>query len=609
MEEIKTEYTELVEKILADKQVHYVFNQENRLQIDKKLPFLLVFRHENLIPDLDVEGLVRGESAYLILQGKEVPDYIRQFLHDLTERMAEEFGSFLLLDVWLSDDNDEEIVIHYPEKKLTATVEALKEGLSDFSKVHRRLKVSCKAQTGRDFSALVDGEVLRTTGSEVIELEVPSLFSHRESGAAYPVLFRSFKDHFSEVLRKALYNFVRIQTSLHISNYYVLGRSSVDDAFWEADHALAEIQRSFDFLLLVSAINTQQAWDDFRRNAYQKDPAFHYRVLNIDPESLKKKIYAIDLDKVHDPALSFLLRDKRNELDKQLNMLLERNCPDFLYSSVRLYKTIDQRLLDIAEYILEDVQAEDEKENMVPPQQFAAEARKEFAYFKEQDESFTSDVHIRSDVPGLMVSKGQLYMTSSSLVRESRITSLIQHEVGTHILTFHNGKKQPMHLLRYGLADYDELQEGLAVLAEYLTGGLDALRMRLLAARVIAANALLKGESFCATFQLLHEQYKFDAKTAFGVTTRIYQAGGYTKDVIYLRGLLQLLDYLKKGGEVEPLLMGKVAVKHLGIMQELRARGILKPPAIRPRYMTDKIALEKLDKVKKGVDLKVLVKT
>lgn len=609
IEEIKTEFKGLIRKIVADKPVHYLFDEQNRLQIDKKVPFLLVFRHEHVIPDLDVGSLVRGEASYLIVQGKKVPEPIRQFLHELMKRMVAEFGSFLLLDIWLSEDNDNRIVIHYPENELTATVQALKEGFDTFSKIHERLQVISKAQPSADFSVLVDIEVLHKTGSQVVGLEIPSLFSHQESGAYYPVLFRSFKNHFSEVLRKALYNFIRIQTSLEIDSYYVLGRSSVDDAFWEADRQLSEIQHTFDFLLLVSAINIEQAWEAFKRSKYRKKPVFYYRVLNIDPERLKKQIYAIDLDKIHDPALSFLLRDKRNELDKQLNMLLERNSPDFLYSSERLYKTIDQHLCQTAEFILQNVFAAEGRERKIAPQFFAVEARKEFDYFREQDSSFSSDVHICDDVPGLMVSRGQLYMTPQSYFRKSRVAPLIQHEVGTHILTFHNGKKQPMHLLRYGLADYDELQEGLAVLAEYLMGGLDALRMRLLAARVMAASSLTRGESFAEAFSLLHEQYGFAKKTAFGITTRIYQSGGFTKDVIYLRGLIRLLDYLKEGGDLEPLLMGKIAIKHISIIQELRERGILKPPAIKPRYLTDKTAVEKLRRIKQGqdIDLKALV--
>ncbi len=60
-----------------------------------------------------------------------------------------------------------------------------------------------------------------------------------------------------------------------------------------------------------------------------------------------------------------------------------------------------------------------------------------------------------------------------------------KHEVGTHILTYCNGLRQPIRQLRVGLAQNDQLQEGLAVFSEYLVGGLNNDRLRLIAARVI----------------------------------------------------------------------------------------------------------------------------
>ena len=46
--------------------------------------------------------------------------------------------------------------------------------------------------------------------------------------------------------------------------------------------------------------------------------------------------------------------------------------------------------------------------------------------------------------------------------------ALLHHEVGTHLVTHVNGTHQPIKVLGVGLAGYDETQEGLAVLAEYL---------------------------------------------------------------------------------------------------------------------------------------------
>src|SRR5690606_34911756 len=189
----------------------------------------------------------------------------------------------------------------------------------------------------------------------------------------------------------------------------------------------------------------------------------------------------------------------------------------------------------------------------------------------------------------------------------NRVASLIHHEVGTHVLTFYNGKAQPLKLLYSGLADYDELQEGLAVLSEYLTGGLTRGRLRLLAARVIAGHSLTEGADFCSTFHKLSEEYGFEMGTAFDVTARIHQGGGCTKDIIYLRGLINLMDYLKKGGKLEPLFVGKIAQKHVSLMEELHYRKILNPMPLLPRYLQDKEALSRLENIKRGLPIAKLI--
>ena len=47
-----------------------------------------------------------------------------------------------------------------------------------------------------------------------------------------------------------------------------------------------------------------------------------------------------------------------------------------------------------------------------------------------------------------------------------KAAALLAHEVGTHIVTYVNGKAQPFRQLYAGLAGYEAFQEGIAVLAE-----------------------------------------------------------------------------------------------------------------------------------------------
>ena len=71
-----------------------------------------------------------------------------------------------------------------------------------------------------------------------------------------------------------------------------------------------------------------------------------------------------------------------------------------------------------------------------------------------------------------------------------RVEATLAHEIGTHALTYFNGKQQPLREFFTGMADYESMQEGLAVLAEYLVGGLSRPRMRMLAGRVIAVQSI-----------------------------------------------------------------------------------------------------------------------
>ena len=572
------------------------------LQLDRKLPFLLVFHQPADAPDLS--GLVRGEAAYLVLPEKQaLPEPARQLLRELAEHRAGEYGSFLIVDIRIGEPGAGELSIRYDQPAVAPIAQALAEELTRMPTLQQSTPVQ---QYDTISDPVVNREWLTKTGSLCMHITLPSIFFHSKRKKKFPVLFRKFRRTFSEALRQAVFRFMRVHTSFVASSPGMLGRSSVDDAFRRADQQLSAIEKEFDLLMLVSAINSEQAWEEFRQGGYRQAPTYYYRILPIDPERVKKQLYAIELDEIHDPALSFLLRDKRNELGKQLDMLQERGTDDFLYSSIRLYQAIDPELLQLARSILSRAPASEEEEPTVAPEAFAERVRAEFRYLAEQDATFSSEVFIRDDVPGMMVSRGRLYMTPHSHVRQNRVEALIQHEIGTHVLTFHNGSRQPMILMRYGLADYDELQEGLAVLSEYLVGGLDAERLRLLAERVVTGANRLEGMPFAQAYGMLVEEYRCQPALAFETVTRIYQSGGFIKDIVYLRGFVRLLEYLAQGNALTPLLAGKIAIKHIPVVLELTERKILYPPAVLPRYTTDAVALQKLDALK-GSDVRQLI--
>ena len=181
--------------------------------------------------------------------------------------------------------------------------------------------------------------------------------------------------------------------------------------------------------------------------------------------------------------------------------------------------------------------------------------------------------------------------------------ALIQHEIGTHALTYYNGSQQPLRQMACGLAGYDALQEGIAVLAEYLADALGANRLRTLAGRVVAGDALRKGADFDEIFRTLHKEYGFSDDRAFNITSRMFQGGGFLKDIVYLKGLKELRQHLADGGSLEPLLAGKFALRHLATVEDLTERNLLYPPKIKPRYLLSASCDQKLEAFKKGLPL------
>jgi len=290
-------------------------------------------------------------------------------------------------------------------------------------------------------------------------------------------------------------------------------------------------------------------------------------------------------------------------------MLQDRNTARFLPGSIQLYGSVEEDLQRLATEVLGTIPARSREAvdgGPVGAADFARRAEEEIALFRQKLPEISAKVSVRRDVTGLMVSRGNLLVSAESKIPASRVEALIQHEVGTHVLTYHNGKSQPLRHLYAGLAGYDALQEGLAVLSEYLVGGLSRPRLRLLAGRVVAAAHMIDGATFVETFRELDRTHGFSRRTAFVITMRTYRGGGLTKDVVYLRGLRQILEYLGNGGRMRPLFVGKIGSQHIGVIRELQWRGVLKEPPLVPRYMSSPEALERLENVRGGISVAAL---
>ena len=375
----------------------------------------------------------------------------------------------------------------------------------------------------------------------------------------------------------------------------------------EIDKSLAALGAGLDFLLHITPANTSTAYYEFAEGGYLTEPTFEYRQLPFDPALLKRELYELPLEEVADPTVASLLHEKRAELDRMITMLEDRDTPRFVLGSLQLYPAVDERLLAEANTILSSLPSTEPGDDWVTPQEFAVLAEQEIGVYRQTAPDMHATVNLRHDMPGIMVSLGRLHLSSTHRIARSRVEALIQHEVGTHLVTYENGLVQPLLLFSAGLPGYEQTQEGLAMLAEYVSGGLETNRLRLIAARVIAVDMMTRGAAFVDVFARMHADLGLTPEAAWSVTMRVTRGGGSSKDAIYLRGLIEILDHLRSGLSIEPLLIGKIALAHVPLVEELLWRRILEPPLLWPRWLDLDGADERLDRVKSGMSPMELV--
>lgn len=611
---------ELCSRLTENKQIRRSLPEWGRVHIDRQLPFLCIYRRRKKEENTISEGLITSEASYLTTtENRKQHQQLSLLVKGIAGTLKESFGSFLIVEVWFSINKDKgnEIpdyngafkIIRPKTTGISSAIESLERSLRNIKINKERAKielVSASKTSPPGLPPLISHSDAIQLGYHLIGIEVNPIYYDEESSEVFPMVYRKLRKGLTLALKNCFFEFTRNHTQLRPPHFQSLGRRSVVKAVWEADRLLAEISNGFSFLLQVTPINHHKAWSIFQRSRFEKTPQFEYRPLSIDPAIAKRRLFQIPIERIEDPTLAQLFREQQLELDRKFTMLIDRDSPRFLYGSLQLFGAVDDALMKTAKTLLEELSPrsrDESKTNALDAKAFAKRAKQELDFFRNTLPDIGSKIVIREDITGLMVSQGNLLIGANTKIPAKRVEALIAHEVGTHVLTYLNGKSQRLQQLYTGFPGYDELQEGLAVLSEYLVGGLTGTRLRLLAARVVAAHHLVDGASFIEVYHELNKTYGFERRTAFSISVRTFRGGGLTKDAVYLRGLVQLLKYLKKGGVLEPLFIGKISADHIAIVKELQLRKVLHSSPLKPSYFDDPKTKKKLNDLRKGLTL------
>ena len=197
------------------------------------------------------------------------------------------------------------------------------------------------------------------------------------------------------------------------------------------------------------------------------------------------------------------------------------------------------------------------------------------------------------------------------------VDQLVHHEAGIHVTTALNGRHQTqLPLLASSHPGTTRTQEGLAVFSEFITGCMDLDRLSRLADRVLGIQMAVDGADFIEVYRHFLEQagehleddqqprsrdrFTQAEKLAFEQTRRIFRGGvltggaPFTKDVVYLDGLLRVHDFLRSviaAGRADVLMLlfcGKLDLEDIPVLCQLAELGMVKPPKFLPPWAADR---------------------
>jgi uncharacterized protein (TIGR02421 family) len=357
---------------------------------------------------------------------------------------------------------------------------------------------------------------------------------------------------------------------------------------------------------------THLAWPAATRRAFLDSGAERLPEVSyppFDPAPTVALVEAARRDLHDDGVVDAWLRRSADEIETTAHMLATTGTAAFHEHAAALYGEPRSPLprttvtpLDLADTIHEVLGRLVELEmGLTPPPTHTADdvARRLRAGLSEVFGDDGPPVHIVEDLSAnAAASARRIRVRRDALFTDRDAEQLLQHEAYIHVATGMNGRRQPLTLLGVGQPGTTRAQEGLAVFAELASGTAELDRMRRLADRVLAIQAVVEGADFIDLFRWFQERTTDDVQ-AYEATRRTFRGGPltggapFTKDVVYLSGLLEVANTIRTAfaaGRVDVLrllFVGKLAVRALPALAVCAQAGLVTRPTFVPPWVRD----------------------
>ncbi len=421
----------------------------------------------------------------------------------------------------------------------------------------------------------------------VLATEVKKVYCDEETGERYPVITRALQQVFKQAIVSHAWAFAKRHTRYSSPEAARLLSSEPTEQVLRVDAELHQLVRGFEVLNHVNPINVERERRAFFASKGATNPQFSYRPLQLEPFKLKRQLLRIPVERIEDDSIRELYEATISAYLDKVDLLATLGSPNFLYNSLRYYGAPSDQDLKNAQYLLHLPEVEEE---VRPEKRVGTDVARQAFLEGMAHYGFQGKVQVTSRiVADAMVNNAErkVLLKKGATFRPKELRYLVHHEIGVHMVTTMNAAHQPLKLLSIGTRVATRTQEGLAVLAEYLSGNTTLRRLKELAYRVIAVDHMVGGADFVETYRHLTRELELEAHSAFSLTTRVYRGGGLTKDYLYLQGLREVFELWRNEEDLSPLLLGKCSMEFYDTLQEMMQRGLLHPPKYMPLPFTD----------------------
>ncbi len=219
------------------------------------------------------------------------------------------------------------------------------------------------------------------------------------------------------------------------------------------------------------------------------------------------------------------------------------------------------------------------------------------------------DPYFGDDAPSVIVapdvsskaaaSSRRIRIRTDAYFTDRDVDQLLHHEALVHCATGLNGRRQSnFPILSRSHPGTTEVQEGLAVFAEIITGNMDPRRFRRLSGRVLAIQMAIEGADFKEVYDFFLPRAG-DPEQAYENTRRVFRGGlmtggaPFTKDIVYLNGLLRVHNFirtavkLRRSDLIRVLFVGKLDIEDIPALAHLARHDQILPPKFMPPWASD----------------------